>query len=121
MSRWSRRRFDAARFAAPRQGPQPAPEPVIALNGNRVAEDASAGTLVGLLAVLNGAGAYAFTLTDDAGGLFALDGVDDARLEVAGALDFETAAAHQVTVEADNGVDAVLSRSLTIIVTDVEE
>lgn len=90
----------------------------IQLSGSTVAEDASVGDLVGTLSVSNGSGSYTFTLTDDAGGLFAIDGDD---LEVADALDYETATSHSVTVEADNGVDPPISRQFTINVTDVEE
>lgn len=93
--------------------------PAIALSDNSIPEDAEVGDLVGTLSVNNGSGDYSFTLTDDAGGLFALDGSDDTRLEVAGALDFETAPTLQITVEADNGVDDPISREFTITVTNV--
>lgn len=92
----------------------------IELSGATVAEDAAVGALVGELSVVGGSGAYSFTLTDNAGGLFALDGADDTLLEVAGALDFETAESHLITVEADNGV-APISKNFTIVVTDVAE
>lgn len=88
---------------------------VINLSASTIAEDASVGDLVGLLSVSNGSGTYAFTLTNDAGGLFALDGVDDTRLEVASAL---SAGSESITVEADNGVDPVISRSFLITVTE---
>ena len=95
--------------------------PSIQIDDASISEDASIGDLVGTLSVSGGSGTYAFTLTGTAGGLFALDGVDDTLLEVAGALDFETATSHQVTVEADNGVDPVIERDITITVTDVVE
>lgn len=95
--------------------------PSIQISAASVAEDAAIGDLVGTLSVGGGEGAYAFTLTDDAGGLFAIDLVDDTRLEVAGALDYETATTHSVTVTADNGVDDPISRTIVIRVTDVQE
>lgn len=74
------------------------------------------GDLVGLLSVSNGTGTYAFTLTDDAGGLFAIDGVDDTRLEVAAAL---SVGSESITVSADNGVDTPITRAFLITVTAV--
>jgi hypothetical protein len=93
----------------------------IALSASTVAEDASVGDLVGTLSVTNGSGSYAFTMTDTAGGLFALDVVDDTLAEVAGALDYETATSHSITIEADNGVDAPITQQFTISVTNVGE
>ncbi len=90
--------------------------PSIVLSSSTIAEDASVGDLVGTLAVSNGSGSYTFTLTDDAGGLFALDGTDDALLEVAGAL---SVGSESITVEADNGVDDPISRAFLITVTAV--
>ena len=88
----------------------------IQMSAATIAEDASVGDLVGTLSVSNGTGTYAFTLTDDAGGLFAIDGVDDTRLEVAAAL---SAGSESITVSADNGVDTPITRALLITVTAV--
>jgi hypothetical protein len=85
----------------------------ILLSASIVAEDASVGDPVGTFSVSGGSGSYTFTLTDDAGGLFAIDGAD---LEVAGAL---TAGGESITVEADNGVDTPISRTFSITVTAV--
>lgn len=90
--------------------------PTITLSASTIAEDASVGDLVGTLAVANGSGSYTFTLTDDAGGLFALDVGDDTLLEVAGAL---SVGSESITVEADNGVDDPISRAFLITVTAV--
>jgi hypothetical protein len=90
--------------------------PTINLSAATIAEDASVGDLVGTLSVSNGTGTYAFTLTDDAGGLFAIDGVDDTRLEVAAVL---SAGSESITVSADNGVDTPISRAFLITVTAV--
>lgn len=92
-----------------------ASEPAIALSNNFVAEDAAVGATVGTFSFLNGSGTYTFTLTDSAGGLFAIDGDD---LEVADALDFDTTGQHSITVEADNGVDDPTSQVFIIRVTD---
>src|SRR5215212_10217904 len=86
------------------------PVPRIALSSNSVSEDASTGDAVGTLSVRNGSGTYTFALVDDAGDRFALDG---AVLELgATALDYDAASVHAITVEADNGVDAVITRTL---------
>lgn len=85
--------------------------PTIQLSSATIADSASIGDLVGTLSVTGGSGSYTYTLTDDAGGLFA---VDVAAVEVAGAL---TAGSYSITVEADNGVDTPISRAFLITVT----
>lgn len=68
------------------------------LSASTVAEDASVGAVVG--AVLNAkASGSTLSLADDAGGLFAVDGTD---IEVAGALDYETATSHNITIRETN-------------------
>lgn len=91
----------------------------IALSNDTVPEDAALGDLVGLLSVYGGSGTYAFTITADPDNKFAIDLVDDTRLEVDGALDYSVATSHLVTIQADNGVDPVLSRTFSITVTEV--
>lgn len=88
----------------------------IRLDNSSVSESAGVGDLVGVFSVVNGLGSYSFTLTDDAGGLFALDSLDDTLLEVAGAIDYETTTTYSITVEADNGVDDPITRQITISV-----
>jgi hypothetical protein len=90
--------------------------PSIQLSDASVDEDAGVGDLVATLSVSGGSGTYTFTLTDDAGGLFALDAVDDTRLEVAAAL---TAGTESITIEADNGVDPVLTRTIMITIESI--
>ncbi len=90
--------------------------PRILLSSSTIGENASVGDLVGTFSVINGSGSYTYSLTDDAGGMFALDGVDDTLLEVAGAL---SVGSESITVEADNGVDAPISRAFLITVTAV--
>lgn len=94
--------------------------PSIRLSATSVLENAAAGALVGTLSVAHGSGTYAFTLVDDADGLFELDAGDDTRLEVVGPLDYETSTSHQIIVEADNGVDPPLQRTFDIAVVDID-
>lgn len=90
----------------------------ILLSASTVAEGAANGTLVGTLSVSGATGTPAFTLDDDAGGLFVLDGND---LEVAGTLDYETASSQQVTVSVSGVTPSISPTTFTITVTDVNE
>ena len=90
--------------------------PRIELLGLTVEENAVGGTVIGDLTVLHGKGTYTFTITDNPDSKFAIDGDE---FETAAAIDYETATSHQVTVQADNGVDAPISRTFTITVIDV--
>ena len=92
--------------------------PAIIISANTIAEDASVGDAVGTLSVINATGTPAFTLDDDAGGLFALDG---AVVEVAGALDYETASSHQITVSVSGVTPSIAPRVISIQVLDVSE
>lgn len=89
-----------------------APTPTIQLSNATIADTASIGDAVGTLSVSGGSGSYTFTLTDDAGGLFA---IDVAAVEAAAAL---TAGSYSITVQADNGVDTPISRAFLITVTE---
>lgn len=93
--------------------------PTLVLSARTIAENASAGATVGTLSVANGSGSYTFSLTDTAGNRFALDGADLER--GATSLDYEAATSHSITVEADNGVDTPLTRTFTILVTDIDD
>ena len=90
----------------------------IVLSNDAVAENSANGTIVGSLSAVDpDAGDSAtFTLTDDAGGLFAISGGD---LVVAGALDYETATSHSVTVRVTDGASNTYDRTFSIGVTDV--
>ena len=90
------------------------------INGapNRTPENASTGALVGITA--RAANAATYTLTDDAGGRFAIDNSGIVSVAAAGQLDFESAASHTVTVEA-SGKDDVLAMRFTIDIIDVDE
>lgn len=86
--------------------------PTIQLSSATISDTASIGDLVGTLSVSGGSGSYTYTLTDDAGGLFAIDA---AAVEAAAAL---TAGSYSITVQADNGVDTPISRAFLITVTE---
>jgi hypothetical protein len=90
----------------------------ITLTATSIAENAANGTAIGTLAVVGGNGVYTFTVTSDPDNVFTID-TDD--LDKDGTLDYETATSHQVTIEADNGVDPPISRTFTIYVTDVDD
>ncbi|MGD9539290.1 MAG: beta strand repeat-containing protein, partial [Alphaproteobacteria bacterium] len=89
---------------------------------NLASEDAAVGTTVGITALStddDASAAIEYSLTDDAGGLFAIDSASGI-VTVAGALDFETAASHDIVVQASDGTNSA-SATFSIGVTDVEE
>ena len=90
----------------------------IALSNTSVAENSAANTVVGSLSAVDpDAGDTAsFTLVDNANGLFAISG---GNLVVAGALDYETAQSHQVTVRVTDSANHTYDETFTINVTDV--
>lgn len=85
-----------------------------------VAENSAAGTVVGFLFDVDpDAGDTAtFTLTNDAGGLFAISG---GNLVTTAPLDFEQAASYQVTVQVMDTAGAIFSKNIQIGVTNVNE
>ncbi|USN14798.1 hypothetical protein DOMOVOI_03240 [Brevundimonas phage vB_BpoS-Domovoi] len=86
------------------------------LTGLTVREDAAQGAVVGVLSS-DPTGA-AFTLTNTAGGRFALSGSNVVR--GATALDYEAATSHDITISAALGGE-VINKTFTIQVTDVDE
>ncbi len=92
----------------------------ISIDVAEIGEDAENGDQVGTLTALDPEGDVVdLALVDDAGGRFALDGN---RLVVAGGgLDFETAAAHAITVRGTDTGGLNLDQVLNISVTDVAE
>ena len=88
-----------------------------------VAEDAAVGATVGVTASASDADAtdgVSYSLSDDAGGLFAID-ADTGVVTVAGALDAETAASHDITILATSDDGSTSSETVTINVSDVDE
>jgi Ca2+-binding RTX toxin-like protein len=91
----------------------------LSLGGDEVAEDAPVGTVIGDLSASDADGdPLAFTIVDDASSLFEI--VDD-TLVLVGELDFETAPAHDVTIEVSDGNGGTQQRVFTIAVRDVNE
>ena len=88
---------------------------------NTVAEDAANGTLVGITASdadVNG-GTVTYSLTDDAGGRFAINPTTGVVSVADGTLlDFETATSHNITVQASDGT-LTSAQTFTIAVSDV--
>ena len=92
----------------------------ILLSNASIAENSPANTVVGALSAVDpDAGDTAtFTLTDNAGGLFAISG---GNLVATGPLDFEQAASHQVTVRATDAGGLTHDTTFTIATTNVNE
>ena len=90
---------------------------VSSLSNTSVAENSAAGTVVGALSDVDpDAGDTAsYALLDDAGGRFAIAG---GNLVVAGALDYETATSHQVTIRVTDSANNTYDKVFTIDVTD---
>ncbi|MBM4090676.1 MAG: DUF4347 domain-containing protein [Planctomycetes bacterium] len=90
---------------------------------NTVAENATVGTAVGLTALATDADATAtitYSLDDDAGGRFAIHATTGV-VTVNGALDYETATSHSVTIRATSSDGSQSTQAFTIAVTDVNE
>ncbi len=90
---------------------------------NRVAEDAAIGTAVGITASASdadGTDTVTYSLSDDAGGLFAIDATTGV-VTVNGALDYETSTSHTITAVATSTDSSTSTQSFTISVTDVNE
>lgn len=91
----------------------------LALSAATIAENSANGTVVGLLSANDPDGdTLTFSLTDDAGGRFTINGN---QLVVAGSLNFEAAASHQVTVQVSDGAGGTSSQTFNITVTNVNE
>ncbi|WP_413814047.1 cadherin domain-containing protein [Rhizobium sp. Leaf453] len=90
----------------------------VALSKATVAERSKLGTTVGTLSAVDPEGkALTYALTDDAGGLFKLDGN---KLVTANAIDYETVKSDTITVEVSDGVTKT-TKTFTIGITDVNE
>ncbi len=91
---------------------------------NTVAENATVGAAVGITASASDADAtnntINYTLDDDSGGLFAIHATTGV-VTVNGALDYETATSHNITVRATSSDGSFSTQIFTINVTDVNE
>ncbi|MGN7884186.1 beta strand repeat-containing protein, partial [Ensifer sp. 22460] len=92
----------------------------LALSAAQVAENSAQGTVVGTFSSTDpdSGDTLAYTLVDDAGGLFALSGD---QLVVNGALDFETASSHQITARVTDGSGNTYDKVFTIGIADIED
>ncbi len=93
------------------------------VTANTVAEDAIVGTVVGVTGLASDADvtdSVTYSLSDDAGGRFAID-ANTGVVTVNGALDYEANTSHSVTILATSDDGSTSSQSFTINVTDVNE
>lgn len=88
--------------------------PRLRLSSATIPDTTASGGTVGTLSVTNGSGSYTYSLTSNPDTLFSISGAD---LKTASAL---TAGSYPITVQADNGVDAPISRAFLITVTQSE-
>jgi peptidoglycan hydrolase-like protein with peptidoglycan-binding domain len=103
--------------------PTPPPAPAVPESGATItisADSQKEGTpigpiVIGTLSVVGGSGSYTFTKTADPDNAFTLT---EADLRGSIVFDYETAPSHQVTITADNGVDPVITKTFTILVTN---
>jgi Ca2+-binding RTX toxin-like protein len=96
-------------------GPPTAPS----LSANIEAENAHNGTVVGALSATDPDGnPLTFSLTSNPGGKF---GISGSNLVVAGAIDFETATSHTVTVQVSDGQGGTASPAFTINLTNLSD
>ena len=84
------------------------------------AEDAESGAIIGAASArdANAGETLTFTLDDDAGGRFAID-ADDGDIRVIGALDFETAQSHTITIRVTDPTGLSVTRTAIIQISDV--
>jgi Ca2+-binding RTX toxin-like protein len=92
----------------------------IQLSPSTASEGAPNGTFVGQLSATDADpnDVFAYTLVDDAGGRFVLDG-NVLRVANGLILDFEQSSLHQITVRATDGGGQTLDKVLTVSVADV--
>jgi VCBS repeat-containing protein len=92
----------------------------ILLSNSSVAENSPANAVVGALSAIDPdvGDTASFTLTNDAGGLFA---ISSGNLVTTAPLDYEQAASHQVTVRATDSGGLTYDATLTIATIDVNE
>lgn len=99
---------------------QAVPEaPQIVISASSIAEDASINDVVGILSVAHSEDVFTFTVALDADSKFQI--ANDDELQLSATLDYETKTSHNVTIEADNGVDTPLTWVFTIFVTNALE
>ncbi|WP_438755068.1 cadherin domain-containing protein [Pararhizobium sp. O133] len=91
----------------------------VALSKATVAENTKVGTTIGMLSAVDPEGkALTYTLTDNAGGLFKLDGN---KLQLAKAVDYEKLKSDTITVQVKDAGGLTVTKTFTIGITDVNE
>ncbi|MBE9080097.1 cadherin domain-containing protein [Romeria aff. gracilis LEGE 07310] len=112
----------AFKFAVLNGVPSQAPTDIL-LSSARVDENAANGTVVGTLSTVDpdAGDTHVYTLLDNAGGRFAIDGTQ--RLVVANGklLDYESGASHTIVVRTTDAVGLTYEKSFVIAVGDVDE
>ncbi|MEM9167894.1 MAG: cadherin domain-containing protein, partial [Planctomycetota bacterium] len=110
--------FDGDRLILPNEAPTD-----LALSASAVAEDASAGTVVGSVAVTDPDAGESFTyaLTDDADGRFEVTESGDIRVADGAVFDHETSPSHSVTIEVTDSAGHTIAETFDIEVDDVNE
>jgi hypothetical protein len=95
----------------------------LALSASEIAENSALGTVIGQFSAFDPDGdALFYTLIDNANGKFSLlteNGIT--RLIVAGALDYEIATSHTITVKVSDGRGGETTQTFAISVIDVDE
>jgi hypothetical protein len=92
--------------------------PRILLSAESISEGAADNSVVGALSVRNPEGTYVYTILSDPDNKFAISG---SNLIIDELLDYEVAATHLVTVEANPDVGATITRTFIITVLNVFE
>jgi len=94
-------------------------EPVLALTGTTVNENAAVGVNIGTLSIVNSyTGTPVYSLVDSASGKVAISG---ALLNVGGAIDYETTPTFNITVAVSGITPAAVNKVFTVVVSDVAE
>lgn len=92
--------------------------PFILLSAGSQAENTSIGTTIGTLSVVGGSGSYTFAKTVDGDSAFTLT---TATLSNAASYNYEVKTFHTATFTANNGVNPIITATLTVQVTNVIE
>ncbi|MCA9139715.1 MAG: cadherin-like domain-containing protein, partial [Planctomycetales bacterium] len=95
----------------------------IDLTANSVAENTAVGTVIGITAFADDADSndsVLYSLIDDAGGRFAIDGVSGA-VTVSGSLDFESSSSADINVRATSTDGSSLTQVFHVSITNVNE
>jgi Ca2+-binding RTX toxin-like protein len=93
----------------------------LSISGHSVAENATNGTVVGTVSAsdLNAGETFTYSLTDNAGGIFAIDAsTGQVTIADTSLLDFETATSHNISVQVTDSAGNTYTEVMSIDVTD---